>query len=277
MEDAKSTVQVSLERTAQLTEMLFGAPSIPVSYALVAASSLAGLFLLPTLDGLLAGFLVLALPGFVAGAASAPLASALGGTFYQRRAAFLAAVGCALVAAGVGGSRLLGLVYHVNPVHGLLLGYALMLALRHSVLYAMCDIRHQRTLPVTMLPYVVAMPGLVFFVPQLSLGAREAFLAVALPLIYVGSSIFFLRLFDAPLRKNFNVSAFDLFRYFLDHFTTGNPHGEHIMDKFGEPIQAKVGVIAFRRLQGAIKACIVVPALHPGPVGELGGGDLPGK
>jgi putative membrane protein len=42
-------------------------------------------------------------------------------------------------------------------------------------------------------------------------------------------------------------------------------------------VEAKVGVVAFRRPGGAVKACIVVPSLHPGPVGALGGGDMPGK
>jgi putative membrane protein len=278
VEDAsKSTVQENLERTAQLSEMLFGAPSGPASYVIVAASSLAGLLLLPGVEGLAAGFVLVALPGFAAGLLSAPLASALGGTFYHRRAAFMAAVGCALVSAAVSGATLLGAFIPVNPVHGLLLGYALLLALRHSVLYAMCDIRHRRTLPVTLLPYLVAVVGLALLVPHLRLGARELFLMTALPFIYIGGSIFFLRMFDAPVRKNFGVSAFDLFRYFLDHFTAGSPTAERILEQFSEPIQAKVGVVAFRRPGGAVKACIVVPALHPGPVGELGGGDLPGK
>lgn len=274
-EPFKNEVQESIEKTAQLSELLFGAPPLGLSYAIVLASAAAGLLLAPGLEGLLAGFLLLALPGLVAAVASAPLAEALGGTFYHPRAAFLAAVGCVLQAAAMLGAAVFGAVaYDTDPVHGLLFGYALVLALRHGVLYVMSNTRHRRSLPVTLLPYLVAVPSLVGLVP---LGPREVFLMVAFPAVYIAGSWFFLRMFDAPMRKNFDVSAFDLFRYFLDHFHTGNPHGESIMEPFAEPVQAKVGLIAFRRAGGGVKAAIVVPALHPGPVGELGGGDMPGK
>jgi putative membrane protein len=278
-EPAKVAIQESIEKTAALTEMLFGAPPPALSYAVILASALAGLLLAPGPQGLLAGLLLLALPGLVAAAASTPLARALGrGTFYHRRSAFLSAVSCVLVAATLGGTRLLGAVFQDKPVHGLLLGYAMLLALRHSVLFATCDNRHTRSLPNTLLPYAVALPLSIAVLP---FGPREAVLAVLLPLLHIGGAVFYLSMFDAPLKKNFDVSAFDLFRYFLDHFTTGNPYGETVMDRFAEPIQAKVGVVAFRRTEGPqkgrVKATIVVPALHPGPVGELGGGDLPGK
>lgn len=273
-EPIKNAVQESIERTAQLTEMLFGAPPRGASYLVIAASTATGLLLFPGTRGLVAGFLLVALPGLVSALASAPLAEALGGTFYHRRSAFLAAVSCAMLGAAMAGTDLVEFIFDINPVHGLLLGYALVLALRHSVLFVTSNNRHRRSLPITLLPYLVAVPSMVALLP---LGPRELALMLALPLVYIGSSIFFLSMFDAPIRKNFNVSAFDLFRYFLDHFHTGNPHGERIMDQFAEPVQAKVGVVAFQRPGGGIKACVVVPALHPGPVGELGGGDMPDK
>jgi putative membrane protein len=278
-EPIKNEVQESIEKTAQLTDMLFGAPSPGASYLVILASSVAGLTLAPDLGGvfpaLLAGILLVALPSAVAAVASTPVASALGGTLYHPRSAFLAAVGSALLGVAMVGAMLFGFLFDINPVHGLVLGYALVLALRHTVLFVMSNTRHAASLPVTILPYLVAAPLMPLLLP---IGPREAFLMLALPALHVAISAFVLRLFDAPIRKNFGVSAFDLFRYFLDHFHTGNPHGETLMEHFAEPVQAKVGVLAFRRpSQGTIKAAIVVPALHPGPVGELGGGDMPGK
>lgn len=274
-EAIKNEVQRSIEKTAELSDMLFGAPPLFASYALILVSGLSGLLLAPRFEGLVEGFLLVALPGLIAAAASAPLVTALGGTFYHQRSAFLAALGAFLVALCMASAEITGWVFAINPVHGVLLGYALALALRHSVLYVMADNRHRRCLPTTLLPYLAATPMMVGLLP---LGPREVFLLLALPLLYIGSSVFFLRIFDAPMRKNFGVSAFDLFRYFLDHFHTGNPMGETILEALGEPIQAKVGVVAFRRQSDRkVKACIVVPALHPGPVGELGGGDMPGK
>jgi putative membrane protein len=53
--------------------------------------------------------------------------------------------------------------------------------------------------------------------------------------------------------------------------------GEEIISRFAEPIRAKFGVIGFQRPGGGLKAAIVVPAVHPGPIGRLGGSDLPAK
>jgi len=59
------------------------------------------------------------------------------------------------------GARLLSLVYPIEMVHAVLLGFALTLALRHSVLLATCDNRHPRALAVTVLLLTLINPSLV--------------------------------------------------------------------------------------------------------------------
>lgn len=273
--DGESHIQASLEKSARLSRVAFNAPPTLATYGfIVLASALFGLLLDFSARGPLLGFLALGVPALIAGPLSAPLAILLGGTLYYKRAAFLAAVGVA----SVGAVLLLGLPFRLlfdAPVSViLLLGYMGLTGIRHASLYFTSDNRHLRTLPVTLLQTAVALP---FIAVLFGFGRAELVLTALLPFVFLVPLVFFLHIFDAPLQRNFKVSASELFRFYLDHLTSGRLDGEAILSRFAEPIQAKFAVAAFRRRDGTVKAAMVVPALHPGPIGRLGGSDLPGK
>lgn len=274
-DDPENSIQGSIERSASVSKVIFNAPPVLVSYAYVlAASVLFGLFLRPNAAGALEGLLLIGVPALVAGPLSAPLARSLGGTLYYKRAAFLAAVGATLVGLAVVAGAPLRYTLDVAPGWPVLFGYMSILGVRHAVLYATSDNRHLRTLPVTLLQSAVGVP---LVLSTYGWGPKELLLVALLPVVFLAPLIFFLEVFDTPLRKGFQVTGSELFRTYLDHLTTGSFDGEKIIDRFAEPIRAKYAVAAFRRADGSTKAAIVVPAIHPGPIGKLGGGDLPGK
>ena len=72
-----------------------------------------------------------------------------------------------------------------------------------------------------------------------------------------------------------------MFRSFLEHWVSGGDAGrrdiEDFFRTFSEPAMVRAEVIAFRERGGDPIATVVVPQLHPGPWGELGGSDLPRK
>ncbi len=274
-DDGHGHIQESLEKSARISRVVFNAPPTIVSYAFVTlAAPLLGLLLEASPRGALAGFLALGVPALIAGPISAPLAILLGGTLYYKRAAFLAAVGVGVV----GFHLVLGLparwFFDVPASWPLLLGYMSLIGVRHAVLYFTSDNRHLRTLPVTLLQTAAAIP---FIALTYRFGRDEWILIALLPAVFLVPLVLFLHIFDAPLAKNFRVSGSELFRYYLDHLTSGRMDGEAILNRFAEPITAKFGLAAFRRRDASVKAVVVVPALHPGPIGRLGGSDLPGK
>jgi putative membrane protein len=282
--EKEDSIQESLEKSAEISSIIFNAPPTLLTYAYVlAASALFGLFLQFSLAGILAGVVLLGLPAFIAGPLSAPLANALGGTLYYKRAAFLAAVSMTIVGALLVLSVPVRAFFDVPLAHVVLLGYMMATSTRHAALWATSDNRHARTLPVSFLQVLAALPLMGAALPLLDasaspLGARELLIAGALAVIFIAPLIFFLHIFDTPLKKSFRVSGSELFRYYLDHLTSGRLEGEAILNRFAEPIRAKFGVVGFRRASdSSLKAAIVVPALHPGPIGRLGGSDLPGK
>lgn len=269
------SIQASLEQSAKISRKVFNAPPTLLTYAyVVLASALFGLFLQPDATGVLHGFLALGVPALVAGPLSAPLANALGGTLYYKRAAFIAAVAMTIVGGAVMVSVPLELALGVPVAHAMLVGYMMATSFRHTSLFITSDNRHPRTLPISLLQVAAALP---FLATLGYLGARELGIAAMLAVIFLAPLIFFLEIFDTPLKKSFRVSASELFRYYLDHITSGRMDGESILNRFAEPIRAKFGVIGFRRPDGSTKAAIVVPAVHPGPIGRLGGSDLPAK
>jgi len=277
--DAESSIQASLEKSARLSKVVFDAPPAPYAYAyIVIASALFGLFLYETtagvLDSIVAGVVIIGLPGVLAGVLSAPLAQGLGGTLYYRRSSFLAAVCVTLIGATLVVAVPFRVLLDFPPGYALLFGYMMITSTRHAFLFATSDNRHLRSLPVTLLQTAIGLP---FIALQYSFGSRELLLTLLLPWVFLVPLIFFLEVFDAPLKKNFKVSASEMFRYYLDHISTGRMEGEPLLKRFAEPITAKFGVAAFRRRDGTLKAAVVVPALHPGPIGQLGGSDLPGK
>ncbi len=270
-----SHIQESIEQSAKLSRAIFNAPPTLLTYSYVlVASAIFGLFIEPSLRGALQGFLLLGVPAFVAGPLSAPLANALGGTLYYKRAAFISAVSVTIVGAVLILSIPVRILTDTPLVLVLLLGYMMAASTRHTALFVTSDNRHLRTLPVSLLQTIVALPILKAVV---GMGPPEYFITFALAVIFLAPLIFFLHIFDAPLKKSFHVSASELFRYYLDHLTSGRMDGEDMIGRFAEPIRAKFGVIAFKRADGTVKATIVIPALHPGPIGRLGGSDLPAK
>ncbi|MGQ0535588.1 MAG: DUF2070 family protein, partial [Methanobacteriota archaeon] len=159
-------------------------------------------------------------------------------------------------------------------VEAAILGFSFAVALRHAILYVVSDNRHFRTALVALLPYLVF---LVLLNRHFPFGDAEWVLAILLPATFLSPLVFFIFVFDAPLERNFGASASEMFRYYLDHLTTGSIRGEEIIERFADRIQAQVGVLAFRKKDGSVKAVMAVPAVHPGPIGALGGSDLPSK
>ena len=85
----------------------------------------------------------------------------------------------------------------------------------------------------------------------------------------------FLVVIDRPWRRSLGVSALDFLQGFIGHIAEGTRELEDFFEKIGEESLVPVTVLAFRRPDGTEKARFVLPMIHPGPMGEIGGGNLP--
>jgi len=103
----------------------------------------------------------------------------------------------------------------------------------------------------------------------------DFYLLGLLCLLYAGAVVVFLRIIDRPWRRSLGVSALDFLEGFLGHIAEGSNELETFFEDLGEEALVPVTVLAFRRPDGTEKARFVLPMIHPGPMGEIGGGNLP--
>jgi putative membrane protein len=82
------------------------------------------------------------------------------------------------------------------------------------------------------------------------------------------------RAIDRPWRRALGVSALDFIRGFIGHIAEGTDELESFFQEIGEEAVVPVTVLSFRTDRGE-KARFVLPMIHPGPMGEIGGGNLP--
>jgi putative membrane protein len=102
----------------------------------------------------------------------------------------------------------------------------------------------------------------------------------------------FLVVIDRPWRTSLGVSALDFIQGFIGYIAEGSTELEDFFEQLGEEAVVPVTVLSFRagggdaspderaghareHIGGGEKARFVLPMIHPGPLGEIGGGNLP--
>ena len=80
---------------------------------------------------------------------------------------------------------------------------------------------------------------------------------------------------NAPVRRNFGISAIEASALFFAQWMKGGKGLEEILAELGTLVETEVGVVGFRTKDGMLKASFVVPLVHFGPVGTLGGSEYP--
>ena len=101
-----------------------------------------------------------------------------------------------------------------------------------------------------------------------------ALLGLTCVLYAVGVRVFVAAI-DRPWRRSLGVSVLDFGRGFIGHIAEGTRELEEFFESLGEVAIVPVSVLSVRRLDGPEKARFVLPMIHPGPMGEIGGGNLP--
>jgi len=113
-------------------------------------------------------------------------------------------------------------------------------------------------------------------IQQLQFVAPEQFLVLGtVCCLYAVGVYLFLVVIDRPWRSSLDVSALDFVRGFVGHVAEGTTELEEFFEKIGEEAVVPVTVLSIRLPAGEEKARFVLPMIHPGPMGEIGGGNLP--
>jgi putative membrane protein len=292
---------------AALSRYVFRAPRwyASLGFALVVAA-LAGVVAFDSrfvLEDAWQGVFFIGVPTVVAAVGTPPVDRRLGGQLTPNRASLLALV-CELLLVVV--LVVAGLITLLTPLgqgfvfDALTVGLAAVFALR---LLAVMAVSRKSLLaasvPASIQTATAALLVLVYsgtmrfvevggplvraFLSRPSQGPAEfqavepldfALLGLTCVLYAVGVRVFVAAI-DRPWRRSLGVSVLDFVRGFIGHIAEGSRELEVFFESLGEEAIVPVSVLSARRPDGTEKARFVLPMIHPGPMGEIGGGNLP--
>ncbi len=215
---------------------------------------------------LLWSILIFALPAFLSGIVSKPLAESFGGVFHLRRSMLLSFI-CMLI---VGVLSIIGFLFNKVSI-SLIFGYSSIIWLRHIVLLGTSNSKHIRSFPASVTQTLLGFTGFYFIFPN-----PETILWFLFTAIFFFSAAGLVETAKIPMKKSFGFNSLYLMKQTLAHLTDSSLELEQFFEANAEEIDADVGVLSFRNKK-EVKAAVVVPGIHPGPFGRLGGSNLPSK
>ena len=98
--------------------------------------------------------------------------------------------------------------------------------------------------------------------------------ALVAAIIIVLAIYAFITVIASPFKKNLGIGVLDLLSLFIAHMNEGSNSLEGLFENMSEAIDTIVTFISFKTEEG-IKALFISPSVHPGPLGDLGGSNMP--
>jgi putative membrane protein len=252
-----------------LTRFLFTAPPWRWSLLLIVVIGLVidGLAILLSAPFSFPGTLLLTAPALFAFLLTKPVVDVSGGTLTWNRSGLLALVCWFLTLVGSLGTFILRDAAIFPFLYSYSLG--LILALRLLVLTAVADYRMSRTLlPASLQSVGGIIVGTYFFSSPFLIAALISNVALTV------GGIFLIFLIELPFYRAFHIHGLRFLNLFLAHLTDGSRELEDYFRKIGEEATVPQTTLAFRRGKKE-PVLMTVPNFHPGPMGDVGGTNLP--
>jgi len=279
-------------KLGQLTRFIFTAPSAIRSFFLIVilgilidgASAKAWLnlnlsspiaFTLPTVVSsylslpekfLFSGTIAFTIPALIALALTKPIIEYTGKTMTWNRSALLA-LACTVFGVIITLAALASSVKLIPLFYAISLGF--IFGLRLFVLVAIADYRVPRMIiPALTQSGPGIIVGMILFTPSF------AIFALVLHIVFGLGFAILIWMIERPLRRAFKIRGLAFINAFIAHMTDGSKGMEDFFREIGEEIFVPQVSFFFRREKGT-PVIFTVPNLHPGPMGEIGGGNLP--
>jgi putative membrane protein len=285
---------------AALSRYVFRAPRWYTSTGialLVAAVTGAGAFSSAYLfEDAVRGVVYIGLPTAVAALLTTPVDRALGGNLTFERSSLLALTGEVVLVVALLGAGLFRILWLGDAVvrESLLAALAFVFALRLVVIVAVSRTSWLAVLPASLQTvagaaalfvydgtmrvgrgWLPADPSDVGVAPLVHFGTESLLLLVATSAVFGAATFGFVRVLDRPWKQALGVSVLDFISGFVGHIAEGSHELEEFFAEIGEEALVPVTVLVMRRADGSEKARWTLPMVHPGPMGEIGGGNLP--
>ena len=215
---------------------------------------------------LFSGTLAFTIPALAALVLTKPVIEYTGKTMTWNRSALLALT-CTVFGVIITLAALALSVKLIPLFYAISLGF--IFGLRLFVLTAIADYRVPRMIiPALTQSLFGVVIGIFLFSPSF------AIFALVLHIVFgVGFGIL-IWMIEQPLKRAFKIRGLAFINAFIAHMTDGSKGMEDFFREIGEEIFVPQVSFFFRREKGK-QVIFTVPNLHPGPMGEIGGGNLP--
>ena len=232
-----------------------------------------------------AGFLMFGLMSIMAGGLTQPMINRLEGRHMKmKQSMFLSFVSMMMVAIIYGvGSLVSKYTIYSYTIDALVFGCAVIFAVRTIVLWSTSNISFLKSIPAAVTqPLLIICMVIVLVSLTKSLATNIGYFSI-IPLLFkilIASIILvvaiysFVAVLESPMKRNLGVGGLELLSLFLAHTTEGSKALEGVFEDMGEAVDTIISVMSFRNAEG-MKALFLTPCVHPGPVGNIGGGNMP--
>ncbi len=269
---------MDVTRLRSLTKYIF---SVPRYYASAIAIGLISLGLGFFLEGqMITGFLVFGLPALLSSLLATSVTRPWSKSFLIRRSMFLSLISMLII------SAFFFLPYVFMPENGMLLldslifGQALAFALSYFAILSITNINRiicvipASTQPLLQISVLMAldrfMPGL-YPLPE----TFNPIVVLAVFGVIIGAVFTYMKVIEAPFRHAYGFSIFDLISSFFEHITSNSLSMERFFKTIGETVTVPSGHLIFRETDdGDVKGMMLIPYVHPGPLGNLGASNV---
>jgi putative membrane protein len=129
--------------------------------------------------------------------------------------------------------------------------------------------------PLLNLSFLEIYRGYVLFVQPLETNPVILFVRLIIAsaiLLLALWSIFFI--VNAPAKRNLGVSIVEAATLFFAQGVSGSKGLESVFEEMSETARTFLNAVVFKK-NGKVKACFLVPGIHFGPMGNLGGSEFP--
>ena len=231
-----------------------------------------------------AGFLIFGLTSIMDGAITQPLINAMEGRHMKMKqsmfVSFLTMIVVALVY--IVGSLVSTFTVYSYVIDALILGCALAFGLRIFIIWGTSNIGAIRSILISAIQpiLILSMVVVIVFLTSITTNIGSfSIIAVALKGLVAGLILMiaiysFMLVIESPIKRNLGVGGLELLSLFIAQYTEGSRAMETLFEDMGEPIDTLVGLVSFKGENG-VKGLFISPCVHPGPVGTIGGGNMP--
>ncbi|MGC9517352.1 MAG: DUF2070 family protein [Methanomicrobiales archaeon] len=280
-----SKYMVSLPRTKiSLFSIIFISFLVGVIASLIESNEITILY--NVIYGGTAGFFIFGFSSIMAGGLTQYLVNNLQGRkMKMKQSMFLAFISMMIIAL----IYLIGVIIseftlYNYTVDALIFGFALAFAFRIIIIWATSNISLIKAVLIaaTQPALIFSMLTVIAFLTSIAVNIGLGYFSVlgVVIKIIIASLILMLAIYsfvmviESPMRKNLGIGVLELLSLLISHLSEGSSAMEKVFEDIGEPIDTLVGIISFKNEKG-IKSLFLTPCVHPGPIGSIGGGNMP--